>query len=267
MSGILFEQAIGAPCSQAEQRLIARAFLGTTVTAALPPQSDYTGQFALSGPAKVRDARITPIRGDLADIALAGKLFAPHYVVPMERAVKAPFTPLRKTPHDDAEMTSELLHGERFMVLDIAGSWAWGFCNHDCYNGYIALAALGEPHGDAPVSRPADPVEAALAHIGTPYVWGARGGAGIDCSGLVQTACAHAGLALPRDSDQQEGCGEAVETPRRGDLVFFPGHVTIAMSSDEVVHASQDAGAVIVEPLAALIARKGEPTQIRRVLP
>ena len=256
-----------APCSDAEQRLIAPAFQGTDVTAALPPQADYTGQYALSGPAKVRDARITPIRGDLADIALAGKLFAPHYVVPMERAVTAAFTPVRKTPHDDAEMTSELLAGERFMVLDVAGAWAWGHCQHDRYNGYVALAALGDPLGDAPVANPGDPVEAALARIGTPYVWGARGGAGIDCSGLVQTGFAHAGLALPRDSDQQEVCGEAVAVPRRGDLVFFPGHVAIATSADELVHASQSAGAVTVEQLASVIARKGEPTHIRRVLP
>ena len=258
---------LSAPCSDAEQRLIAREFRGTTLTAAAPIQADYTGQYALSGPAKVRDPRITPIRGDLADIALAGKLFAPHYVVPMERMVTTAFTPLRKTPHDDAEQTSELLLGERFMVLDIAGSWAWGFCQHDCYNGYIALAALGEPHLAVPVASPGSPVEAALARIGTPYVWGARGGAGIDCSGLVQTAFAHAGLALPRDSDQQEACGEEVSAVRRGDLVFFPGHVTIATSADGLVHASQDGGAVMVGPLAALIARKGEPTHIRRVLP
>ncbi|MDP3676501.1 MAG: C40 family peptidase [Novosphingobium sp.] len=239
------------------------------MTASAPDQADYSGQYALSGPAKVRDARVTPIRGDLADIALAGKLFAPHYVVPMERAVTAAFAPLRKTPHDDAEQISELLENERFMVLDMAGAWAWGYCQHDCYNGYVALDLLGEPQGAAPVASAGDPVEAALACVGTPYVWGARGGAGIDCSGLVQTAFAHAGQALPRDSDQQEARGEAVADAQRGDLVFFPGHVAIATSADEVVHASQDAsgigGAVVIEPLAALVARKGEPTHIRRL--
>lgn len=239
------------------------------MTAAVPEQADYSGQYALSGPARVRDARITPIRGDLADIALAGKLFAPHYVVPMERAVTVPFTPLRKTPHDDAEQTSELLGGERFMALEMAGAWAWGYCKHDCYNGYIALDVLGDPQGEAPVAAPRDPVEAALARVGTPYVWGARGGVGIDCSGLVQTAFAHAGHTLPRDSDQQEACGETVANAQRGDLVFFPGHVAIATGADEVVHASQDAsgigGAVVIEPLAALVARKGQPTLIQRL--
>ena len=262
----MLERVPTAPCPTPEQRLIARALQRTPVTAPAPEAADYSGQYALSGPAKVRDARITPIRGDLADIALAGKLFAPHYVVPMERMMIAPFTPLRKTPHDDAEQTSELLLGERFMVLDIAGAWAWGYCRHDCYNGYLALDALGAPHGETPVSVPGDPVEAALARLGTVYVWGARGGAGIDCSGLVQTAFAHAALALPRDSDQQEACGVAVQTAQRGDLVFFPGHVAIATRADAVVHASQGKGLVTVEPLADVVARKGKPTHIRRVL-
>lgn len=237
------------------------------MTASTPVPAAYSGQYTLSGPAKVRDARITPSRGDLADIALAGKLFAPHYVVPMERMVIAPFTPLRKTPHDDAEQTSELLAGERFMVLDMAGAWAWGYCKHDCYNGYLALDALGEPNLAVPVASPGSAVEAALERVGTPYVWGARGGAGIDCSGLVQTAFAHAGLALARDSDQQEACGAEVASCQRGDLVFFPGHVAIATGADEVVHASQDQGAVVIEALSALVARKGAPTHVRRVLP
>lgn len=224
------------------------------------------GQYALSGPAKVRDPRTTPIRGDLADIALAGKLFAPHYVVPMEKAAAAPFAAVRKAPYADAEQTSELLAGERFMVLDVAGQWAWGYCSHDRYNGYVALSDLADPAGDTPNVQRADPVELALSRVGTPYVWGARGGVGIDCSGLVQTSFAAADKALPRDSDQQEMSGHAVEgEPQRGDLVFFPRHVAIALGRDEVVHASQATGSVAVEPLAALVERLGQPTAIRRL--
>jgi len=260
------------PCSPDEQRLIRAAFSERTdlTQPSSPGANPYAGQYALSGPAKVRDPRITPIRGDLADIALAGKLFAPHYVVPMERAVTAPFTAVRKAPRGDAEQASELLKGERFMVLDITGegggAWAWGYCAHDDYNGYVALADLGEPAGPVPAADPGDPVEAALARVGTAYVWGARGGAGIDCSGLVQTSFAAAGQRLPRDRDQQQACGDAVDgAPARGDLVVFPGHVATATGPDEVVHASQDKGAVVVEPLAALIARKGEPSAVRRL--
>ena len=56
-----------------------------------------------------------------------------------------------------------------------------------------------------------------------------------------------------------------MDAPRRGDLVFFPGHVAIATGANEVVHASQDQGAVVIEPLAALVARKGQPSQVRRL--
>jgi cell wall-associated NlpC family hydrolase len=232
----------------------------------------YAGQYALAGPAKVRDPRTTAIRGDLADIALAGKLFAPHYVVPMERAVTSPFAALRKAGRADAEQESELLRGERFMVLDMAGDWAWGFSAHDGYNGYVALDALGDPaETPAATVAPADPVAAAEALVGTPYVWGGRGGAGIDCSGLVQTVFARGGYALPRDSDQQaEAAGRLVgesEPAQRGDLVFFPGHVGILVDPQRLVHASQERGAVVIEPLADVLARKGgEVTARRRVL-
>ncbi len=232
----------------------------------------YSGQYALSGPAKVRDPRVTPIRGDLADIALAGKLFAPHYVVPMERAVTAAYAPLLESGRDDAGQGSELLRGERFMVLDIAGRHAWGYCAHDCYNGYLALNALGDPSEIAkPSMPPADPVEVAQGLVGMAYVWGGRGGAGIDCSGLVQIAFARAGHALPRDSDQQAAAAGrllgADEAPMRGDLVFFPGHVGILLDADTLIHASQERGAVVIEPLADVLARKeGGITARRRVL-
>ena len=236
------------------------------------PAHPYAGQYALSGPAKVRDPRVTPIRGDLADIALAGKLFAPHYVVPMERAVAVPFAAMRKTSQPGSEQTSELLQGERFMVLDMAGDHAWGYCKHDCYNGYLALDALADPAEiPAPAPPPADPVDVAQALVGTPYVWGGRGGAGIDCSGLVQTAFARAGHQLPRDSDQQaESAGRLLgegDASARGDLVFFRGHVGILLDAATLLHASQERGAVVIEPLADVAARKaGGIVARRRVL-
>ncbi len=229
-------------------------------------QADYSGQYALAGPVRNFDPRITPIRGDLADIALAGKLFAPHYAVPMERAIASPFAALRKAGDAASEQTSELLAGERFMLLDVSGGWGWGWCAHDHYNGYLPLDVLADPAGDAPVIAAGDPVKAALARVGMAYVWGGRGGAGIDCSGLVQTSFAAAGHALPRDSDQQAACGVAVDgAMQRRDLAFFPGHVVIALGDGSVVHASMSQGKVMVEPLADVIARKGDPTAVRRL--
>jgi cell wall-associated NlpC family hydrolase len=100
--------------------------------------------FTLEGHSFVGDKRTTPIRGDLADIKLAGLLFAPHYAVPMIRSCILPSAMIRELPDDDAAGTSELIYGEDFAVLDVSGKWAWGYTVHDDYLGYVELASLDE---------------------------------------------------------------------------------------------------------------------------
>jgi cell wall-associated NlpC family hydrolase len=115
----------------------------------------------------------------------------------------------------------------------------------------------------------ADYVAVAERFVGTPYNWGGRESLGLDCSGLVQQALYASGRACPRDSDQQAAMGEPVETLRRGDLVFWRGHVAIMLSETDIIHANSWHMAVAVEPLAVAIARTrrlggGEPTGFRR---
>lgn len=100
--------------------------------------------YSLSGHSIEGDKRTTPIRGDLADIKLAGKLFAPHYAVPMIRTGIAPVTEIHAEPHLTSMPVSSLMHGEEFAVLDVAGEWAWGYCLHDDYLGYLRFADLGD---------------------------------------------------------------------------------------------------------------------------
>lgn len=100
--------------------------------------------YKLTGHSLVGDKRTTPIRGDLADISLAGKLFAPHYAVPMLRTGIAPVTEIHAEPHLSSMPVSALMHGEEFAVLDVAGDWAWGYCLHDNYLGYLRFADLGD---------------------------------------------------------------------------------------------------------------------------
>ena len=66
-------------------------------------------------------------------------------------------------------------------------------------------------------------VRDALAQLGKPYVWGATGPGSFDCSGLVMTAYARAGLSLPRVSRAQWYAGPHVDLIdlAPGDLVFF----------------------------------------------
>jgi cell wall-associated NlpC family hydrolase len=118
-----------------------------------------------------------------------------------------------------------------------------------------------------------DPVTVAERFLAAPYQWGGRDSLGLDCSGLVQQALYGCGRACPRDADmQEEALGRPVEAAelRRGDLVFWDGHVAWMLDGARVLHANAHHMAVAVEPLATLTARMrangaGEPTSYRRI--
>ncbi|MFM9853929.1 MAG: NlpC/P60 family protein [Sphingomonadaceae bacterium] len=221
------------------------------------------------------DRRINAVRGDLADIDLVGKMFAPHYAVPIEHMCVVDHAMVYHKPH--SEPASELLRGERFWLLDVSGGMAWGYCGHDHYVGYIAADALGNATEPVPIAATADPVTIAEGFLGMPYVWGGRGGAGIDCSGLVQRALAGRGIAAPRDSDMQEqALGIAIlETSplMRGDLIFLPGHVGIMVDQTNLIHANQFHVKTVIEPLDIVASRYAEAhdgvgiTSRRRIAP
>jgi cell wall-associated NlpC family hydrolase len=213
--------------------------------------------FTLTGKSAPFDRRLQAVRGDLADVALAGTLFAPHYAEAIGYICAKPYSALHERP--GGPQNSELLVGESFMVLDISGGWAWGWCAHDHYVGYIDAAALSVGEAKAKVATTNDPVLAASSFLGEPYVWGGRGGAGIDCSGLVQRAFAAIGTSAPRDSDMQLASFGTVlpeDAPlRRGDLIFFPGHVGIKYDKEMILHATRHHCKTVIEPLADVIER------------
>jgi cell wall-associated NlpC family hydrolase len=122
-----------------------------------------------------------------------------------------------------------------------------------------------------------DFVAVAERFVGVPYLWGGKTALGLDCSGLVQIALTACGIACPRDSDMQERTetlGRPLHSapefylPRRGDLVFWKGHVAIAHDPSHLLHANAFHMAVAIEPIAEAIARiraaGSEITSVRR---
>jgi hypothetical protein len=108
-----------------------------------PSSSSTADRFSLAGPSLVLDKRVHAYRRDIADIALAGELFAPHYARPLIRGCGTRSAFVYPDPADPAPST-ELLPGEAFAVLEFSGSWAWGYCRHDHYVGYVEAISLVE---------------------------------------------------------------------------------------------------------------------------
>ena len=114
-----------------------------------------------------------------------------------------------------------------------------------------------------------DFVSIAERFVGVPYVWGGKTAAGLDCSGLIQTALQAVGKAAPRDTDMMEkalgetialsdvGRGDLPPAPqlRRGDIIFWKGHMGVMLDATRLLHANAFHMAVAIEPLSDAVAR------------
>ncbi|MFO1133313.1 MAG: NlpC/P60 family protein [Hyphomicrobiales bacterium] len=108
-----------------------------------------------------------------------------------------------------------------------------------------------------------------------PYFWGGKSVQGLDCSGLVQLSLEACGRTAPRDSDMQEQTlggrlmVNDLDGLKRGDLVFWNGHVGIMTDDKTLLHANGHHMMVVAEPLKQAVdriaARYGQLTSIRRL--
>ncbi|MGJ4858381.1 NlpC/P60 family protein [Labrys sp. La1] len=156
-------------------------------------------------------------------------------------------------PSIKAPVMQALSHGSALAVVASEGQFLrledWGFV-------FAAHARPVEFKED-------DTVAVAERFLGVPYLWGGKSSLGLDCSALVQTARHACGLACPRDSDMQEGAvpGERLDPAgplsqlRRGDLLFWKGHVAMVRDDRTMIHATGDTMTVMVEGLVEGIAR------------
>lgn len=201
--------------------------------------------------------------GYVADTVLAERAAEPTHLV------AAPRTFVYPGPELKLPVTGVLSLGSRLAVTGHAETRGTRY----------ALLASGEAVIEAhlrPIGQWADDyVAVAETLIHTPYLWGGTTGFGIDCSGLVQLAMGVAGSNVLRDSDMQAATtGSPIEPGpdfsglRRGDLVFWKGHVAIMTDAQDMIHANGRTMTVAREPLKAAIDRigylYGGPTGFRR---
>lgn len=103
----------------------------------------------------------------------------------------------------------------------------------------------------------------AVSQLGVPYEYLASDpGVGFDCSGLTLWAFGSAGVEIPRASRDQINGAEPIERvdAEPGDLVYYPGHVSIFLGADTMIHSPNSGSHVLIGPLPSRSIRFGDAT-------
>jgi len=97
-----------------------------------------------------------------------------------------------------------------------------------------------------------DPIDVAALFLGSPYLWGGNSREGLDCSALVQASLLACGMPCPADSDMQEDTLGSLTNDtemKRGDLLFWKGHVAMVVDSETMIHSNAGAMSTVYEPI------------------
>ena len=91
----------------------------------------------------------------------------------------------------------------------------------------------------------------------TKYVWGGKTSKGIDCSALLQIFFYYNNLFYPRDTRDQIKYSIKKKSKRfkKGDIIFWEGHVAICINSKQLIHAYGPEKRVIIMPITKTIKR------------
>ncbi len=177
---------------------------------------------------------------------------------------------VRKGPSTSYAKVTTLAKGTKVTVVSTSNGWSK--ITSGTVSGYVDSSYLtskkpssgsssNEVVNDSTSTSASKVISYAKKFLGKPYVWGAQGPNGFDCSGFTYYVFKNsAGITLPRTSSMQSKFGKYVSKSelRAGDLIFFDTvgpnngavtHVGIYIGGGQFIHAASGQGKVVINNL------------------
>jgi len=102
--------------------------------------------------------------------------------------------------------------------------------------------------------------------VGAKYMWGGKHYNGVDCSGLVQLFLNYNNKSCPRDAKEQLKYFKKkviLKNIKKNDLIFWKGHVAVALSKNKIIHAYGPLKKVVIMSLKKTISRISRTSNLK----
>ena len=107
--------------------------------------------------------------------------------------------------------------------------------------------------------------------INCKYTWGGKSYEGIDCSALVQLYYLYNNKFFPRDTSEQIKFkkGKKKNKFKKGDLIYWKGHVALCLNSKLLIHAYGPKKKVLIMPIynTVKLIKKTAKLEVLKVFP
>lgn len=152
--------------------------------------------------------------------------------------ISSPISYVYKEPDIKSKPLTKLFYNSKINIIEKKSIWS--LCDFNGKKGYIYGKHLVSINTITKSNKIW--VENAKKFLNVSYLWGGKTFLGLDCSALVQLAIQSLQIPFPRNSNDQFNSQMLKDTTindiKKGVLVFWDGHVAIALDKNNILHAN-----------------------------